>query len=53
MEIWVVKLSREGDKVRHIFGKGKNFTFKINVVTSCQKVQKSDFQSQLSLSKLI
>ena len=55
----VVEFSREGYKIRKVFGK-KSTVFKWNyqilkiwVMGSCQKVPKFDFQSQFSMSKII
>ena len=52
MEIWVLKILKEGYKIRTLKG---NYYCKlsIDIVPSCQKVQKSDIQSQFSMSNKI
>ena len=59
MVIWVVEFSREGHKIKRIFGQ-KSISSKenhsilcIGIMWSCQKVPKSDIQSQFSTSKII
>ena len=48
MEIWVLKILKEGYKIRTLKG---NYYCKlsIDIVPSCQKVQKSDIQSKFSI----
>ena len=58
MAMKVVEFSREGYKIREIFGlksmssKENYHVLWIEIVASCQKVTKSDFQSQFSKSKI-
>ena len=59
MVIRVVKFSSGGYKIRKIFylriniPKGNYWTLSFGLMASCQKVPKFDFQSQLSMSKMI
>ena len=59
MVIWVVKFLKEGEKFRKVFllkiniQKGNYCILRTDVVTGSQKLQKSDFQNQFSMSKMM
>ena len=55
MVIWLVEFSREGSKIRNVFCQKllpSKEIFWIDIVSSSQKMPKSDFQSQLSMSTI-